>query len=109
MPAGGAFDPYAAGKSLPRPGRLSVAKHKSGEYILRLPKPDPLVNERIVFLETDVHGTEAVYVSASDKEVSCCPLPEGVRVAAFLVDETKQGDRSPGGPVLYFWTEKDET
>lgn len=96
-----------AGEHLPRPGRLSVYRDESDAYVLRLPKAARGVNARIVYLEVDVFGTKTVLASPADCVAKCPVLPSNTRVAAFVVDETEQGERSQGGPVLYFWTDED--
>ncbi len=96
------FDPYASGEAVPRPGRLS-ASVETGEYVIKLPAAGGKTHKRLLFVQ-EGDATRTVEVSASMTEVRCAFQP-GVRVAAFLVDETKQGERSTASPVLIFWTD----
>lgn len=98
------FDPYASEEAAPTPGRLSVIHNKkAGRHILRLPCPHESVSARILFLEVTGAGTKTVQLSPGDREVSC-EFPADVRVAAFLIDENRRGERTSAGPVLFFWT-----
>lgn len=102
------FDPYASGEPLPAPGRLSVRKDDvTGRHVFRLPAADKGVTGRIVFLEIQGVGTRTVRASASSAEVSY-EFPADVKVAAFVVDEGNNAERSKAGPVLHFWTTTDE-
>ena len=91
-----------AGEPLPRPGRLSAAGRDDGRVGITLPKAGERVTKRTLYLEVGIYGTR----TESPDPAACqivCDLPEGVRVAAFIVDEAGDGTRSEASPVAYFW------
>lgn len=90
------------GEELPRPGRLTAIRVAAGCYSLKLPPAAPGVEVRTVYLDVAVFGTRTLTADPGVVDLPCV-LPEGVRVAAFLVDEGG-GRRSQAGPVSYFWT-----
>ncbi len=84
--------------ALTRPGRIRVATNGA----LILPDRGSEVATRSVYLTVGVEDT-VLNVNPQCMEVVYI-APPGTRIAAFVVDEDAHGNKSQGGPILYFWT-----
>ena len=91
-----------AGEPLPRPGKLLAAVRENGISVITLPKAGERVTKRTLYLEVGIYGTRTENADACQTHIEC-DLPDGVRVAMFIVDEGEDGSRSDASPVPYFW------
>lgn len=91
-----------AGEPLPRPGKIAMATLSDGKTVITLPKAVGAVTKRTIYLEVGIYGTRTLSPCPRAATVDC-ELPEGVRIAAFVVDEGDDGTRSEASPVTYFW------